>query len=205
MAANVGILLFSQPSCLTFDWKSSERRGSPSDILVWPRLLRTTNPNAEPLARPQVIFESLSQSIGYEIASLRPIPKKSGGSPERRNQTIPVVFELSGTNAQETTSERPPYGNPYSVTAELAVPEGYTSATVHGPPNTSYLSSAPKYLDQRTQDRDFDLVNSISTPPQSKALDQDAGKFDVQGRSNADILHKPTAIQRRPVATAATM
>jgi hypothetical protein len=77
MAAEVGLLLFSQPSCLIFDWKSSERRGSASDILVWPRLLRTTNPNAEPLARPQMIVDSLSQSIGYEVASLRPLPLRT--------------------------------------------------------------------------------------------------------------------------------
>src|SRR5271156_1618829 len=108
MAADVGLLLFSQPSCLIFDWKPSERRGSASDILVWPRLLRTTNPNAEPLARPQIIVESSSQSIGYAVASLRQLPKKSEGSPERR------IHELSGTNAQETAFERPAYSNPYS-------------------------------------------------------------------------------------------
>src|SRR5256885_1624158 len=106
MAADVGLLLFSQPSCLIFDWKSSERRGSASDILVWPRLLRTTNPNAEPLPRPQIIVDSSSQSIGYEVARLRPIPRKSESSPERRIQANANVHELGDTNAQETTCER---------------------------------------------------------------------------------------------------
>lgn len=190
MAADVGLLLFSQPSCLIFDWKSSERRGSASDILVWPRLLRTTNPNAEPLARPQVIVDSLSQSIGYEVASLRLIPKKSESSPERR------IHELSGTNAQETAFERPAYSNPCSAATELAAPEGYVSATVHGPQNTPYPYPVPKHVDQRTQNRDYDLVHSATTPPQHKALDQDAGNLDVQGKSNA--------IPRRPVAGAST-
>ena len=196
MAADVGLLLFSQPSCLNFDWKPSERRGSASDILVWPRLLRTTNPNAEPLARPQIIVESSSQSIGYEIASLRPIPKKSEGSPERRIQAIPKVHELGDTNAQETTFERPAHSNPHSVPTELAAPKGYVSATVHSPPNTPYAFPAPKTIDQRTQDRDYDLVHSKTTPPQRKALDQDAGNLDMQGKSNA--------IVRRPVASAST-
>jgi hypothetical protein len=196
MAADVGLLLFRQPSCLIFDWKSSERRGSASDILVWPRLLRTTNPNAEPLARPQIIVESSSQSIGYEIASLRPIPKKSEGSPERRVQAITKVFELSDTNAQETTFERPAHSHPHSVPTELPAPEGYVSATVHGPQNAPYVFPAPKTIDQRTQDRDYDLVHSVTTPSQRKALDPDAGGLDVQGKSNA--------IARRPVASAST-
>jgi hypothetical protein len=204
MAADVGLLLFSQPSCLIFDWKSFERGGSASDILVWPRLLRTTNPNAEPLARPQTIVESSSQSIGYEVASLRPIPKKSEGSPERRTPAITKVYELSDTNAQETTFERPAHSNPYSVPAELAAPEGYVSATVNGPQNTPYAFPAPKTVDQRTQDRDYDLVHSVTKPPHHKALDQDAGNLDTQGKSNVETQNRSNAIARRPVASAST-
>jgi hypothetical protein len=204
MAAEVGLLLFSQPSCLIFDWKSSERRGSASDILVWPRLLRTTNPNAEPLARPQMIVDSLSQSIGYEVASLRPLPKKSEGSPERRIQTATNVYELSDTNAHEAAFKPPAYSDPYSAATELAAPEVFVSATVHSPPNTPYQYPAPKSVDQRTQNRDYDVVHSITTPPQHKALDQDAGNLDVQGKSNAEMPNRPNAIARRPVAGAST-
>jgi len=194
MAAEVGLLLFSQPSCLIFDWKSSERRGSASDILVWPRLLRTTNPNAEPLARSQIIVHSSSQSIGYEVASLRPIPRKSESSPERRVQAIANVHELGDTNARETTCERSAHGNPYSVPAELPAPEGYVSARVHGPQNTHYLYPAPKTIDQPIQNRDYEVIHSVPTPSQHKALDQDAGNLDVQGKSNA--------IARKPIASA---
>ena len=165
---------------------------------MWPRLLRTTNPNAEPLARPQIIVESSSQSIGYAVASLRQLPKKSEGSPERR------IHELSGTNAQETAFERPAYSNPYSAATELAAPEAYVSATVHSPQNTPYPYPAPKNVDQRTQNRDYELVLSVTTPPQHKALDQDAGNLDVQGKSNAEMPNRPNAIARRPVAGVST-
>jgi hypothetical protein len=179
MAADVGVLLFSQPSCLTFDWKSPERRGSASDILVWPRLLRTTNPNVAVLPRPQVIVESSSQSIGTEVASLRPLRKDSDVSPERRYQGVTRVYELSGVNAQENTFERSTHGD-YSVPSELASPERLVSATVPGPQNGHYVFPPPKQIDRRTQDLDYRI-----------ALDQDAGNLDIQGRSNA--------VPRRPV------
>jgi hypothetical protein len=179
MAADVGVLLFSQPSCLIFDWKSPERRGSASDILVWPRLLRTTNPNVAVLPRPQVIVESSSQSIGTEVASLRPLRKDADVSPERRYQGVTRVYELSGVNAQENTFERSTHGD-YSVPSELASPERLVSATVPGPQNGHYVFPPPKQIDQRTQDLDYRI-----------ALDQDAGNLDIQGRSNA--------VPRRPV------
>jgi len=204
MAAEVGLLLFSQPSCLIFDWKPSERRGSASDILVWPRLLRTTNPNAEPLAKPQIIVESSSQSIGYEVARLRPILKKSGGSPERKIQTDKNVHELSDTNVQKTPFERPAYGNPHSMPAELPAPEEHVSPTALGPQNTPYTYTAPKNINQQTQNQDYDWIHFAATPPQQKALDQDAGNLDVQGKPNAEPQKRSNAIPRRPVASAST-
>jgi hypothetical protein len=111
---------------------------------------------------------------------------------------------LSDTNAQATTFERPAYRNLYSAPTELAASEGYVLPTAHSPQNAPYVCPTPNHINQRTQDRDYNVVHSVTTPPQHKALDQDAGNLDMQGRSNAEMHNRSNAVARRPVASAST-
>lgn len=72
-AAEVGILIFSQPSTFTYQWNTTtttagEHRGGPSGggaatIVVTPAFLKVADENAVALERPQVMIQMATQSL----------------------------------------------------------------------------------------------------------------------------------------------
>jgi hypothetical protein len=61
-AADVGILIFSQPSSFTYQWSSSQENRS-GVIVVTPAFWKVADENAMPLERPQVMIQMASQSV----------------------------------------------------------------------------------------------------------------------------------------------
>ena len=61
-AANVGILLFAQPSTLQFLWPSSSEVGS-GRIAVSPALVKTTNEKGQGLTSPQPMVEQVIVTV----------------------------------------------------------------------------------------------------------------------------------------------
>lgn len=61
-AADVGILIFSQPSSFTYQWGTSQdNRGGV--VVVTPAFLKVSDENARVLERPQVMIQMATQSI----------------------------------------------------------------------------------------------------------------------------------------------
>ena len=60
--ANVGILLFSQPSTLQFLWPSSSEVGA-GRIALSPALVKTSNEKGQVLASPQVMVDKVIASV----------------------------------------------------------------------------------------------------------------------------------------------
>jgi hypothetical protein len=172
-AANVGMLLFSQPSCFAFEWTPPGKAVCDSELQVWPRLLRTTNQYVEPLAKPQVIVESSSQHIGLEKAW--PTSTNSGNAPRRRVQEPRDLYELHGTN---------------NAPSELPAPQNLASGTIQSPQSPSYPYHTPKSSEQRDQDVGVHGVHSIITAHQYKAYTPDSSSSDQNSRTNPP-LRKP--------------
>jgi hypothetical protein len=172
-AANVGMLLFSQPSCFAFQWTPPRKAVCDSELQVWPRLLRTTNQYAEPLAKPQVIVESSSQHIGLE--KVWPTSTNSGNAPRRRAQESRDVYELHGTR---------------HAPSELPAPQALVSGATQSSQSSSYPFHTPKPPEPRDQDIAVHGVHSIITAPQYKAYSPDGSSSNQNSRTNLP-LRKP--------------
>ena len=179
-AANVGVLLFSQPASLVFDWTPTGKLKSDSEIRVWPRLLRTTNQYVEPLARPQVICEGSSQQIGLEIMAQQ-TSGDSGIVVYRRGLPSREIHELHGT---------------YRGPAELPAPQQPVTGAVHGPQKDLYLYLAPNPSEQRDQDVPVRGVHSIITTSPYRSYSPNSSGPDRYGKTDPAFrkpVHGPQA------------
>lgn len=186
------MLLFSQPSTFVFDWTPSQKADSALAIRVWPRLLRTTNHNAEQLPAPQVIVEGSTQLIGAEMTTFHPLLRDSEDYPGLRARGSTDVYGAYGMNQLDTYFSRSPQSHELSGPSELPAPQGFVSATVQGPHNPSYHYSAPTRTGQQDQHPDYREVQdphntpyACSTQTQSEQHDQGPEYHGVHSMSVA--------------------
>jgi hypothetical protein len=62
-AADVGILIFSQPSSFAYQWHAAKENRSGSSLVVTPAFLKVADENANLLDRPQTMIQMTTQSI----------------------------------------------------------------------------------------------------------------------------------------------
>lgn len=86
-AADLGILMFSQPSVFRFDWKPGEAKMKPDEIVVSPELLKVADENAMALPRAQ-------EMIKIKLSALRMVMEIDGAG-----ENIPA--ELQGKHDQK--------------------------------------------------------------------------------------------------------
>lgn len=86
-AADLGILMFSQPSVFRFDWKPGEVKMKPNKIVVSPELLKVADENAMTLLRAQ-------KMIKIKFSALRMVMEIDGAG-----EYIPA--ELQGKHDQK--------------------------------------------------------------------------------------------------------
>jgi hypothetical protein len=62
-AADVGILIFSQPSSFVYQWNATAQDNRAGVVVVTPAFLKVADENANPLERPQTMIQMATQSI----------------------------------------------------------------------------------------------------------------------------------------------